>query len=99
MCTCGSIREVCNSKCDWPSYRATKLRQGNVFIPVCDSVHRGGLCPGRVSVQGGLCPGGVSVWGVSLSGGCLSGRPPVRLRAGGTYPTGMHSCYDNNINS
>ena len=44
----------------------TKLRQGNVFTPVCDSVHRGvsvpacttdhmtrGLCPG-VSVQGSL---------------------------------------------
>ena len=34
-----------------------------------------------VSVQGGLCPGG-----------SLSGRPPVQLRAGGTHPTGMHSC-------
>ena len=41
-----------------------------------------------VSVQGedGLCPGGMP----------LSGRPPpprVRLRAGGTHPTGMFSCY------
>ena len=55
---------------------ATKLREGNVFIPVCDSVHRGGslsrwggLCPGVAG--GGLCPGvGVSVlgWG-SLSRG------------------------------
>ena len=26
-------------------------RQGNIFTPVCDSVHRGGLCPGVVSVQ------------------------------------------------
>ena len=44
---------------------ATKLRQGNVFSPVCDSVHRGGgLCPGGVSVQSGyLCPGGVFVQG------------------------------------
>ena len=41
---------------------------------------RGSLCK-EVSVQGGLCPGG-----------SLSGRPPVRLRAGGTYSTGMHSC-------
>ena len=31
----------------------TKLREGNVFTPVCDSVH------GGVSVQGGLCPGGL----------------------------------------
>ena len=52
---------------------ATKLRQGNIFTPVCHSVHRGGLCSsmhhmshdqGRVSVQGvsvqgGLCPGGL----------------------------------------
>ena len=41
---------------------ATKLRQGNVFTPVCDSVHRGGLCPGRSLSRGSLsmgdlCPG------------------------------------------
>ena len=35
----------------------TKLRQGNVFTPVCDSVHRGRSLSGGV-----LCPGG------SLSG-------------------------------
>ena len=107
----------------------TKLREGNVFTPVCDSVHRrvsvqGGICPGvRVSVQrwgslsrgGGLCPGGGSLsrggvsvqgWGLcpgglflggSLSGGlCLGGlchrTPPYCGRAGGTNPTGMHSC-------
>ena len=33
---------------------AMKLREGNVFTPVCHSVH-GGLCPGG-SVQGCLCP-------------------------------------------
>ena len=56
-----------------------------------------GLCPGGVSVQGGLCPGGVSVWGgVSVRG--VSVRETPRT-AGATYPTGMHSCYDNNINS
>ena len=37
----------------------TKLREGNVFTPVCDSVHRGGLCPG----------GSLSKWGGSLSRG------------------------------
>ena len=52
-----------------------KLRQGNVFTPVCDSVHRGdlcleGLCPG------GLCQGqGVSFWGVSVQG-CLCQEDP-----------------------
>ena len=30
---------------------ATKLREGNVFTPVCDSVHGRGVCPG------GLCQG------------------------------------------
>ena len=54
---------------------ATKLRQGNVFTPVCDSVHggwclcpsmhhrshdQGGLCPGGLCLGGGLCPG----WGL-----------------------------------
>ena len=57
-----------------------------------------------VSVQGGSLSRGVSVQGLSvqwsvcrresLSRGSLSGRPPtaVRLRAGITHPTGMHSC-------
>ena len=31
---------------------ATTLRQGNVFIPVCNSVHKSILCQG-----GGLCQG------------------------------------------
>ena len=48
---------------------------GNVFIPVCDSVQggggggslsRGGLCLG-VSMQEGLCRGGVSVQGAGVS--------------------------------
>ena len=50
---------------------ATKLRQGNVFTPVCHSVHRG-----RGSLSGGLCLGGlcprVSVQGCPLFGGSLS---------------------------
>ena len=35
-----------------------------------------------------VCPRGAG----GLYRGGLSGRPPVRLRAGGTHPTGMHSC-------
>ena len=65
---------------------------------------QGGLCPGVsvggslskwVSVQGGLCPKGASVQGGgSLSiEGALSGKLTKRLRAAGTHPTGMHSCY------
>ena len=42
---------------------------------------------------GDLCPGRVSVQGVSVQqGGSLSGRQAVQLRAGGTHPTGIHSC-------
>ena len=60
------------------SYRSqTKLREGNVFTRVCDSIHReGGLCPGgslsseslsrEVSVQGGLCLGGSLLGGPPL---------------------------------
>ena len=53
----------------------------------------GGLCPGRVSVWGGslsregLCPGG------SLSRGVSVRKTPIWLRAAGTHPTGMHSCF------
>ena len=48
----------------------TKLREGNVFTPVCDSVHRGGSLSGGMSVPGVLCPeGSRSVGGGSLSVG------------------------------
>ena len=67
--------------------RKRSLGQGNVFILVCHSVHRGSLSqhasqvawqggsvPRRVSVQGGLCPVG-----------SLSGRPPPRTVTSGWY--------------
>ena len=52
----------------------TKLREGNVFTSVCDSVHGGaGSLSRGVSVQGGLYPGGlypgVSIQGVSVQEG------------------------------
>ena len=50
----------------------TKLREGNVFTGVCDSVHGGGA------------------WS---QGGCLvEPLPRTAAAAGGTHPTGMHSC-------
>ena len=65
---------------------ATKLRQGNVFTPVCDSVHwnslsqhapqvtwPGGLCPGRSLSRDGLCPGGPCLGGL-CAGGTLCRR-------------------------
>ena len=42
---------------------------------------RGGSGPG-----GGACSRG--------GGGCLVETPPTATAAGGTHPTGMHSCYD-----
>ena len=48
-------------------------------------------------------PRGVSAPGVAWSGGCLllgvcsrgGGDPPgTATAAGGTHPTGMHSCFD-----
>ena len=47
---------------------ATKLRQCSVSTPVCDSVHRGGVCvQGSLSI-GGLCPLGSLSRGVSVQG-------------------------------
>ena len=37
-----------------------KLREGNVFTPVCDSVHGGSLCP-RASLSGGSLSMGVTI--------------------------------------
>ena len=62
------------------NYPQTKLREGNVFTPVCDSVHgeKGGnvftpVCDsvhgGVLSIQGGICSGGVCVQRGSLSRG------------------------------
>ena len=78
----------------------TKLREGNVFTPLCHSVHRGrGLCPSMhhrshdlgVSVQwGGLCPVGVSVQGDSLQVGlCPGGLCPGGSLSGGLCQGGL----------
>ena len=63
---------------------ATKLGQGYVFTHVCDSVYRGGgLLPGGVPGPGG---------GVCSQGGEVETPPVTVTAAGGTHPTGMHSC-------
>ena len=69
----------------------TKLRKGNVFTGVCDSVHRGGVPgPGEEPGSRGSGPGGAWSWGFWLGGAWW--RPPWTATAvGGTYPTGMHS--------
>ena len=60
--------------------RKRSLGQGNVFTPVCHSVHRGRVSVWVISVQGGLCPGGslsrwVSVQEDLCLGGLCSGSP------------------------
>ena len=58
-----------------------------MFTPVCHSVHRGGIWFwGGAWSRGGAWSGGL------VLGGCLVETPPTATAAGGTHPTGMHSC-------
>ena len=69
-------------------------REGNLFTPVCHSVHRGDWvpCRGGVLCLGDLRPGGLCQGGLCRGGGGLCpGRLPHTVCAGGTHPTGMHS--------
>ena len=87
----------------------TKLREGNVFTGVCDSVHRGVcLLPGACLLpEGGSGPRrgcllwgggawsqggwGQVVWSRGVPG--VETPPTTATAAGGTHPTGMHSCF------
>ena len=67
----------------------------------------GGACSGGVPAPGGVCsggcllrgmpgPGGCLIWGGSAPRGGAWWRPPrTATAAGGTHPTGMHSCLTN----
>ena len=64
----------------------TKLQDGNVFAPVCHSVRGGCMMSlpfGGVCLLGGLLPKSGD-WRLSTGG--------MGTKAGGTHPTGMHSC-------
>ena len=71
---------------DWFIFTARKwsLGQGNIFAPICHSVHRGGACfRGRSGPGGGLLPGGSDIRGALLleGSGPRGGawwRPPLR---------------------
>ena len=68
-----------------------KLGQGYIFTGVRHSVNRGGACSKGVPAPGGSGPGGTCSGGGP--GGCLLETPPgTATAAGGTHPTGMHSC-------
>ena len=70
--------------------RKRSLGQGNVFTPVCRSVHGEGSAFGGSLHPGGLHPGG---------GVCMGGADPPSdttgygKRVGGRHPTGIHSCF------
>ena len=74
---------------------ATKLRQGNIFTPVSHSVHREGVCqspradtPQQTPPSRHLPPS--ACWDTPSSAQCMLG---YGQQAGGTHPTGMHSCF------
>ena len=77
-------------------YPQTKLREGNVFTPGCDSVHRGGGVHGEsgvhdkegMHVKGGMCGKG---------GGCMTKRGDVwqgYARCGGGGVNGKGACVE-----
>ena len=71
--------------------RKRSLGQGNIFTPVCHSVHReaGCLVLGACHVRGGAWSGG----GACSQGGVPGGDPHrTATVAGSTHPTGMRSC-------
>ena len=65
------------------------MREGNVFTGVCDSVHGGVPAPGGVRSSGVAWSRGKG--GASAPGGLVE-TPRTATAAGGTHPTGMHSC-------
>ena len=76
---------------NWSDYYRpqTKLREGNVFTGVCDSVYRrrclfrGGACSGVPAPGGVPARGGCLLWG-----GLLQGGLPGGLLWGGLLPGG-----------
>ena len=91
-----------NCHCTFVHYRPqTKLREGNVFTLVFYSVHRGVSAYGSREVptsgSGECLPLGLGECTPPLDTHTplwANTPPPVEMsiEAGGTYPTGMHSC-------
>ena len=85
--------------------RKRSLGQGNIFTPVCHSVHKGGgsasvhdgMPPPRDQAPPGPAPPGPGAprdqapRGPGTPGTEHAGR--YGQRAGGTHPTGMQSCF------
>ena len=70
---------------------ATKLGQGYIFTGVCDSVHGGGEYLGRYTPRDQVPPRPGTPPGPDTPPRAVhAGR--YGQQAGGTHPTGMHSC-------
>ena len=76
--------------------RKRSLGQGNIFIGVCQEFcsQGGAWSRGGVPGLGVPGPGGACSWEGECSQGVPGGDPPhqTATAAGGTHPTGMHSC-------
>ena len=97
---------VCQEFC-WGGFGAVSAPGGVCFQGVSALVGcllPGGLLPGGCLLPGvcsrgclllgGVCSRGVSALWVSSPGGVPGGHPPgTATAAGGTHPTGMHSCF------
>ena len=74
---------------------ANEVCEGYVFTRVCPSTVGGevpaawGVCSQLCLLQGGICCWGDGGWG----GVCSQGLIVTPNAAGGTHPTGMHSCF------
>ena len=89
------LMQKLSSKIDmvFDTARKRSLGQGNIFAPVCQSVHGGSTWAGTPPPRAGTPTpqAGTPLW---------AGTPPLGRYnppsdgqcAGGTHPTGMHSC-------
>ena len=70
-----------------------KLRQGNVFTPVCHSVHRGGVCYplGRHPIWAGTLPWADTPWADTPLG-----RHPLPSACWATHPL-PSACWDTHL--
>ena len=99
-----------STDCYWLIYKllppATKLRQGNVFTPVCQSFCSQTPPPGQTPPGQTIppppeqTPPPSACWDTQPPAQCMLGYTPLPVHTGidmataadGTHPTGMHSC-------